>query len=123
MHLYCQLASNHKDLKNRGSQKKRDKLWGGGCFKSHQHLPIRLSLISKLSKQKTASYFGSFIMTFLFVEGFFQLKSEVGSGNLGDVSGNEKFKNAGGRLVKRASQNQMSEDETGEKNELVKEPV
>lgn len=62
-------------------------------------------------------------MPFLFVGGFFQLNGEEGSGNLGGVSGNEKFKNTRGRLVKRASQNQRSEDGTGEKNELVNEPV
>lgn len=62
-------------------------------------------------------------MPFLFVGRFFQLKSEEGSGNLGGVSGNENFKNTRGRLAKRASQNQRSDDGTGEENELVEEPV
>lgn len=62
-------------------------------------------------------------MPFLFVGGFFQLNGEEGSGNLGGVAGNEKFENTRGRLVKRATQNQRSVDRTGEKNELVDEPL
>lgn len=89
-----------------GKKKKR-------CFKSHQTVSIRLSLVSSLSVQQEYIFYESnleTIMCFLFIGEFFQLKGGEGSGNSGVFRRMSGLKPQGDEL-KIAIQNQWSDTE------------
>ena len=100
------LMQSEKELLEKFVGKKR-------CFKSHQPISIRLSLVSSLSIQQEYIFYESnleTIMCFLFIWEFFQLKDGEGSGNSGVFRRMSSLKPQGDEL-RTAIQNQWSDTE------------
>ena len=100
------LMQSEKELLEKFVGKKR-------CFKSHQPISIRLSLVSSLSIQQEYIFYESnleTIMCFLFIGEFFQLKNGEGSGNSGVFRRMSSLKPQGDEL-RTAIQNQWSDTE------------